>query len=761
MLNTLLLFIFSLAAVQGATSNDQALTLHLESISANVRIVNNVATTEIEQTFRNERNSPVEEQYLWPIPEGASVTQFQLWMDGKPMSAEVLDKETARGVYERIVMSRRDPGLLEWAGQGCVRASIFPVPARGTAKVKLQYSHLIHSTGPFHEYVLPLRLAALAPRGVRSFVIDGSVESDKQILTAYSPTHTTAFITTDKISKFSFETNDPSQVKDFSLLYANPGNELGSMAVAHRTPGEDGFFSLVFNPNIDANRTIPKDVIFVCDTSGSMRGEKIEQAKLALDYCIRHLEAHDRFALIRFGSEVSIQSEKLLDKTNENVEEASNCIRNIEAAGGTNIHDALSAALRLVANENRLAMILFITDGIPTVGSTDVKEILRSVESMNRRKTRIFTFGVGVNVNTVLLDSLADTTRGITEYARPEENIEIKISALFDKVSSPVVTDTTILLDGLAVSEIYPKRLPDLFRGGRLVVAGRYQGAGITTIRVLGNVAGETREWNCSFNFPAKEERYDSIRKLWAARKVGFLLDEIRKNGNNPELVDEIKSVGRKYHIITPYTSFLVVEDGERLAAARGVDASRLRGDGTLTNSERGEAAAARKRFETLATNTTGASSVDASEAADLLSKQTGGFSSPDPPSARPGRRPGVPSPPTGGSSPATPAPGGPTTPAAGGPTYPGPADTIIRTPTIPTLQKTTRTVGARVFQLIDTVWVESAFTESYKEKIVKIQFLSNEYFSLLKKEPSLAACFALGKRVVVKVGDVFYEIHD
>lgn len=757
--------------------------LHLDSLKATIRIVDNTATTELEQVFINRGSVPAEETYLWPLPEGASVSDFQLWVDGKAQKAELLDKDKARGVYEDIVRTKRDPGLLEWAGLGCVRASVFPVPPRGEGRVKIKYTHTLSASANLFEYVLPVRLAALAPEGIRSFIIDGVLESQRALSSIYSPTHSLDLKQTgERGARFSYEGSGATRDKDFILTFIIPEREFGALLLTHRSPGADGFFTLAVTPRFDlgAASVQPKDVIFVCDTSGSMQGEKIEQAKKALSQCIGRLNTNDRFAIIRFSTEAESFSPNLLDSTKDNIDAARGWIQKIEARGGTNIDEALSTALKLKKSDGRLSMIFFMTDGCPTVGVTDIQQLIDRVKSNNVQNLRLFTFGVGFDVNTQLLDAIAKETRAEREYVRPQEDVEMKVSALFDKVGSPVLSNVSISCDGAEFYDIYPKQVPDLFKGSQLLLTGRYRGTGARTLKIAGTLGDASREWNYNINLPAVEERYDSIAPLWATRKVGFLMNEIRLRGQSKELLEEIKRLAREYNIITPYTSFLVVEDARRLSSARGIAPrdGRARADGVATADDDLLALGytnnrdSLTRLEDFAKPSSGEGAVDKSKDAGDLAGATSNN-----PSLRPGRRQLGDTVPPAGGNPATtgPRPSGPTTPGGGGPSGPttGPpggapairyvGGTVNDEKKLDTITEATKrfskAVGSRVFQLINKVWIDTSFTEKDRERIVKIKFLSDDYFALLKKEPDLAACLSLGERVVVQCKGTFYEI--
>jgi len=253
----------------------------------------------------------------------------------------------------------------------------------------------------------------------------------------------------------------------------------------------------------------------------------------------------------------------------------------LTATGGTNIEDALGRGLVFDEDEpERVPIVVFLTDGIPTVGNTRPADLLALARERNVGKARIFVFGVGADVNTHLLDTLAAESGGTRDYVREDENIEVKTSALFAKLSHPVMTDLELAVEGVRLTRVVPAVLPDLFRGSRIQVVGRYVGSGPQAIRLKGSVRGEPHEYVYEGAFAARPvAEHEFVPSLWAERRVGVLLDAIRLNGHAPELVDEVRRLGTEYHIVTPYTSHLIVEEGLRVASGPGSGRHRGPGD--------------------------------------------------------------------------------------------------------------------------------------------------------------------------------------
>ena len=325
---------------------------------------------------------------------------------------------------------------------------------------------------------------------------------------------------------------------------------------------------LLVSPRAELSKTqqIPRDMVFVLDTSGSMRGKRMTQARSALKYCLENLTPSDRFGLMNFATTVNKYTEALLPATKENLAAARKWVEALEATGGTAIDDAMAAALAMRTNdETRPFTIVFFTDGRPTIGETNSEKILGNVSKKNTANTRIFTFGVGDDVNATMLDAMAENSRAISTFVRETEDIEAKTTGLYAKISNPVLSNLTLAVNGdVKLNEVYPPKLPDLFHGTQLVVLGRYNGkGGKTTVTLTGMVGKDKKEFTYEVNFPEQTaEEKPFVEDLWARRKVGYMLDQIRTNGEKKELVDEVVALAKRYGITTPYTSYLVVPDG-------------------------------------------------------------------------------------------------------------------------------------------------------------------------------------------------------
>jgi len=526
-----------------------------------VTIEDQVAITRVDQVFVNDYDWEVEGTYIFPLPAGATVSNFTMWVDGEPIEAEVLPADQARAIYEDIVRQRRDPALLEYVGRDIVQARIFPIPPGGERRIQLEYTQVLPVENGLVRYVYPLDTERFSAQPLEEVSIHVEIRSPDPIRAVYSPTHQDrVFIERDGEYRAAvgYEENDVWPEQDFELVYTVSPEDVGVNLLTYREPSDDGFFLLLIAPTVETKGKVqPRDLLLVLDTSGSMEGEKLQQAKEALVYVLEHLNAEDRFNVIAFSTGLQTYARSL--RPASEAEEAVQWVQRLEAVGGTDINRALLEALTQ-ADPERPTVLIFLTDGQPTEGVTEIDQILANARAAAGSNVRLFAFGVGDDVNTVLLDGLAAEHRGTTAYVRPSERIDEEVSAFYAKVSTPVLTDITLDFGGVTVYDTYPDPLPDLFAGTQLVLVGRYREGGAARITLTGEVEGEQRTFRYEGTFRV-EGGDDFIPRLWAARKIGYLLTQIRLHGERDEWVDAVIELSTRYGIITPYTSFLIQED--------------------------------------------------------------------------------------------------------------------------------------------------------------------------------------------------------
>ncbi|MBY0588560.1 VWA domain-containing protein [bacterium] len=536
----------------------------------NVVVREQAAQTRVEQEFKNHTSQPMEAVYLFPVPVGTSVNDFVLWVDGKKTKGELIDSNQARQIYSQIVRRLRDPGLLERMTDQLFRVRVFPIPPQGTQKIELSYTQVLPREGGLVEYLYPK--ANMSTATEKDFTLRVDIESSSNVKNVYSPTHSVGITREgDKRAIVGFEESPSMMNRDFRLLWSVDDREIGLSYLPFRdSANDDGYLLLLLSPSesLSSATRVPRDVVFVVDTSGSMAGPKMEQAKKALQHCISRLDPNDRFNVVRFATTAEPWEKELTVGTPEKKSLAGDWVSKFEPTGGTAIAAALELALTFRSGDGRSLAVVFLTDGQPTIGLTDTPSILAIADkNRDREAVRLFLFGVGDDVNAPLLDQLADRTKGTTTYVRPSENLEVKVSSFFDKISHPVLTNLKLQLgnSSMVLKEVFPPQLPDLFHGSQLVVFARYSGAGPTSIELQGSLGSDFKTLRQEMTLPAEPtaggNKMDFVASLWGQRKVGFLLDQIRIQGENKELIDEVTRVAKKFGIVTPYTSYLIAPD--------------------------------------------------------------------------------------------------------------------------------------------------------------------------------------------------------
>jgi Ca-activated chloride channel family protein len=532
-----------------------------------VSIENQIAVTHVDQVFYNPNKWAVEGTYVFPLPVDATVSNFTLWVDGEPVQGKVLDAKEARQTYEEIVRQMRDPALLEYIGRGALQASIFPIPSHGERRIELEYTQALSADNGLIRYVYPLNTEKFSLEPLESVKVSVHILSDQPIRSAYSPTHPVDLLRDGQYElTASYEENDVTPDKDFALYYSVGESEAFHL-FTYRDPADpldpDGFFMLLLAPSPrQQDQAIAKDVLLVLDRSGSMEGEKFQQAQAALRYILQHLNPEDHFYLTSFSTGVESYDARL--RSVDDVNDALHWVDGLNAAGSTDINRALLETVS-IADKERPTYLIFLTDGLPTEGVTESQMILKNFERSAPDNVRLFTFGVGYDVDTFLLDSLSQQHHGLSTYVKPGEALDEILSGFYERISTPVLTNIDIYFGDISVYDIYPSPLPDLFAGSQVIVVGRYRQGGSEDIVLSGEVNGELQE----FSYPAQEFEKDNraasevlaeLPRLWATRKIGYLLNEIRLNGPDQETIDQVVHLSIRYGIVTPYTSYLVTE---------------------------------------------------------------------------------------------------------------------------------------------------------------------------------------------------------
>lgn len=674
-------------------------------------IVDGVATTTIDQVFHNSGPRDAEGTWFLPMPAGAVADGFTMTVGGKEIAGEVLDANRARSVYEAIVRRRRDPGLLEYAGEGLLRARIFPIPANGDVGVTVRLRQVLQPTGGIYEWAWPLRAARHGDAVPGVVGVDVRIKSTTPLATILTPYANAEVRRSGECEATVTMEGGADRLDDLRVLYGLAEQEFGLHVLPYRRPGEPGWFTMLVSPprSLTAAKLQPRCVQFVVDTSGSMAGAKIEQAKAAVKAFLRSLRPEDVFQVVTFASAVQTFFEKPMPATAANVDAALRKVDTLSALGGTNISGALQQALEATMPNGDdgavfLPQIVFVTDGQPTMGVTDPGQILELAKRVDARATRIFALGVGDEIDVRLIDDLVQQHRGTRDFVRNQEKIEAKVDALCQKISQPALTDVEVRCEGLDSFDVHPTTTRDLFCGEMMQVVGRYRSSGQQTVRVRGKQAGVDREFVFVVDFPRAAEQNTFVQTLWARQHVASLLDAIRRNGPKPELVDEVRRLATQYGIVTPYTSQLIVEEGERLAGFRDRGGVATPGSpAPSADPAPGWAAGDRglaKNLALLGKARTGADAVEESVAASAQDV-AGSFTK----------------------------------------------DSLGKD------RGVVRRAAGRVFVVVGDEIVEQGLPADWQKQCVEVEAFGEGYFAMLKANPALREVLALGERIVFRDG--------
>ena len=702
--------------------------LPVKSIKLDTRINGQVATTHVEQVFRNDTPYTLEGTYFFPIPETASIVEFTIWENGKKLVGEVRSREDARRIYDEIVRRQRDPGLLEYAGKDLFQASIFPIPPNSDKKLELTYTEVLKAESGTVAYRYPLGTgrnvwsrprpmtfedvlpnSGIGPQGIRTHqkfgTVSGTIEitSKEALRNIYSPTHKIDVTNKGEMSaRVSFETS--SNDSDFQLFYGLSNNDFGMSLVTYREPGKDGYFLLMLSPkdNVSEKELVNKDIVFVLDTSGSMADEgKMDKARKALLFGIKTLRDGDRFNVINFAGEEHLMERGLIAANAQGKKRGEDFVNNLQPTGGTNINESLLASLKQFESGDRPKMLVFMTDGLPTVGETNVDRIIANLKNAKKLDIRIFPFGFGYDVNTTLLDRIGSENSGISDYIQPKEDLEIKVSNFFAKVSSPVLADLDLDFGPVLTEYTYPRKLTDLFRGMQMTIIGRYKNTNDLkniTLRLSGKTGKEMRSFTYTdLDFPVRSDQNNFLPRLWASRRVGWLLEQIRSNGENKETRDEVVELGTRYGLVTPYTSYLATDGSMANIRQDAPMAADMARSGTKKAEEKTGVGAVRMstRQNAMQVNTQVVAGDDKDAGEQIIVRNT----------------------------------------------------------------VNNQFVANKNFINQNGVWVDSDFTEASRLTEVTVIFASDEYFKLVEREPGLAPYLSLGEQVVVVWRGKVYRI--
>lgn len=705
-------------------SNLQEYTITPQSETVEVRIKNQQATTQIQQAFYNSFNRKTQGSFYFPIPHQKAVQDLTFTLNGKSMKAEKLDEATVLQLQKDHIQKHLDPSLLQVYGQDLYQINLGEIEPRSKKQITISYKENLLKNSNITAYDYPFHLQK-KQTALENISFKVSIFSDESIKDIYSPTFNIASARTNEHEAIvEFEEQNYQLNRDFKLFYSTDSNDIGTTLITHKeTTEEEGYFYLNLTPAIEIEHLeiLEKDITFVLDCSGSMVGEKMEQAKKALLFCVKNLNENDRFNIVRFSTEAEALFDELEGFNEGNLTQALAYIKALKATGGTNIDEALDLALDVEKSHERPYMVVFITDGKPTIGVTKELPLIESVQRNNKNNAKIFTFGIGDDLNARLLDRINETTKAYGTYIGTDENIEIKITNFYNKVSSPILTDVTLAFEGVNASKIYPQDLPDLSKGNALMVFGKYQKGGNAKAVLKGKMNGVEQQFDFDLNFEDINAENNFIESLWSTRQVGYLLNEIRSNGEYEDTKQEIVHLSQKHGIITPYTTHLILQQEAQKESENAEIPSLNSINLQVLDKEQLLKKVAQMEYDNMLNKRTGAESVQASREVNALcqasneSQMTQGQNR---------------------------------------------LNYAEHKGKFQNIQDRIQTIQDQVFFNNKDTW-SATYLDLNPIETKKIQFNSSAYFELLQNDPAIAPYLSLGRSIQFTHNQVHYHIHE
>jgi Ca-activated chloride channel family protein len=573
----------------------------LKHTDVSIQVSGPLARAQVTQQFENPYSDKIEAVYTFPLPQNAAVDDMTLTVGDRVVKGTIKKREEARAIYEAAKRRGNVAGLLDQERPNIFTQSVANILPGEQISITISYVQTLSYDGGVYSVVFPM---VVGPRyipgqplaqepssqplgggwaydtdqvpdashvtppvlkpGARSghdLSLSVKIDAGVPIHHVQSTTHEIA-VTNSKASQAEVHLQREATIpnKDFILTYAVAGEDIRDAVLTHRN-GKNGFFALLLQPpdRVKTDEVTPKELVFVLDTSGSMSGFPLEKAKETMRLAIDGLNPRDTFNLITFAGDTHILFPEPAQATSANVRKAQSFLESRRGGGGTEMMKAIRAALDPTDSQEHVRIVCFMTDGYIGNDMAIVGEIQK------HSKARVFAFGIGSSVNRFLLDKMAEHGRGEVEYVGLQDDGSPAARRFHERVQHPLLTDISVDWDDLDVSDVYPKRLPDLFSAKPLVLTGRYTTPGKGTIRLRGKVAGRSIVRKIDVEFPGFELNHDVLATLWARAKIADLMAQdyngIQQGNPKPDVRKAITQLGLDYRLMTQFTSFVAVEE--------------------------------------------------------------------------------------------------------------------------------------------------------------------------------------------------------
>ncbi len=539
----------------------------IKTYDATVDIQDQIASTHIDQTFFNGSDARVEATYIFPLPEGAVITELIYWFNGKQYKASLRESKAAQQAYNDKIRQYLDPALLQELGDNVFKLNIAPIDGKSEVRFEITYTELLPYEFGLVKYRFPLRTTGLSPQPLQRVSIKVDAKSSSDFTVFDSPSHgNTAENQIIKKTASHYEVIYGDELflpeKDYLLRFATARGDI-SMNILTYTPtpedsmGTDSFSAMWITPPDSAGMTtLPRNIVIATDISSSMEGERLQQLKDAMHVFLDGMTANDKFNILPFSTNVVSFRNDLVQATPETIKDARSFVDKLGAAGLTNIDGVVQHALAMSYDTNATKIFILVTDGYPTWGELNEQAIVQKAHDNNMGHVKVFTFGIGDEVSKSLMTSLALDNGGYPSFVSEFDSIPALVRNFFTRVSRPVLSDLAIDYGGLHIYDLYPAQLPDLFWGAQVLQFSRYRDGGTFPVALGGHFVADTFSLVQQVAFGAEQGGVRAVARLWARQKIDFLLHEIAIYGEKKELVDAVIDLSLRYGILTPYTAF-------------------------------------------------------------------------------------------------------------------------------------------------------------------------------------------------------------
>lgn len=549
----------------------------------------------VTQEFENPFKEKIEAVYTFPLPQDAAVDDMTMMIGDRVVRGKILPREEAQAVYEAAKTNGQVASLLDQDRPNIFKQSVANILPGDQIKITISYVETLKYDAGGYQFVFPMvvgpryipggatspkgngfapntdqvpdasRITPMPmPSGMRAghdISLDITLDAGLLIDNISSKTHLVDIERPDvRSAHIHLKDNATIPNKDFILRFDVAGQAIQDALLTHRSE-RGGFFTMILQPpdRVDVKDVTPKELVFVLDTSGSMQGFPIEKAKETMKLALAGLYPGDTFNLITFSGDTRILFPEPVPATKENVKKAQQFLAESSSYGGTEMMQAIKAALDPSDAQKHVRIVCFMTDGY--VGND--MEIIAEVQK--HPNARVFAFGIGSSVNRFLLDKMAQEGRGEVEYVGLDDDGSAAARRFHERVRNPLLTDISIDWNGLPVVDVYPKRIPDLFSAKPVVLTGRFTAAGHGTIRLKGKMSGVDYVREIQVDFPETMAAHDVLAPMWARQRVDDLMGQdyagVQQGTTSPELKQTITQLGLEYRLMTQFTSFVAVEE--------------------------------------------------------------------------------------------------------------------------------------------------------------------------------------------------------